>query len=93
MTISAPGHIALEVVIILTSFSFLCLRLYLNIRTPGGRVKALVVSDWLLISASAIGVFFMVYLIWKNVMLMNSDDPLLIVSEGQLKVISKLENI
>ena len=87
MTISTPGHIALEAVIIVSSFFILCLRIYLNLRTPGGRVKALVISDWLLISAQAIGTIFLGYQIWKNVMLMRSNNPFqMMVSEGQLKV-------
>jgi len=83
---STVGHIAFEAVIIVTSISMLCLRIYLNVRTPGGRVKALIISDWLIISAQVIGTLFLVYQIWRNIMLMRSHDPFLILSPGQLKV-------
>jgi len=84
--VSALGHIALEAVIIVTSFVMLCVRIYLNVRTPGGRVKALIISDWLIISAQVMGTSFLIYQIWKNITLMNSNDPFLILSPSQLKV-------
>ena len=52
---SAVGHIALEAIIIVTSLVMLSIRIYLNVRTPGGRVRALIISDWLIISAQVMG--------------------------------------
>lgn len=83
---SAVGHIALEAIIIVTSLVMLSIRIYLNVRTPGGRVRALIISDWLIISAQVMGTSFLMYQIWKNVVAMKSNNPLLILSPWQLKV-------
>jgi len=84
--VSAVGHIALEAVIIITSLTMLFIRIYLNIRTPGGRVKALIISDWLMVSAQVMGTLFLISQIWKNIILMESNDPFLFLSPAQLKV-------
>lgn len=48
-------------------------------------MKTLIISDWLIISAQVMGTLFLVYHIWKNITLMKSKDPFVIVSPRQLK--------